>query len=283
MGQGVHITVFNTGWVKADNRVLLSGGDKKNVDMPALCALIEHPTKGNILYDTGYSTRFYDVTEKWPYRIMRYATPARVLLRDHVEVQLERMGIGRGDIHHIILGHGHIDHVPGLPCFPEATVIVEKREWAGMNRPKLRAFTHGYFTDLYKGAAKKRRIIDMETEGMPSGPFKRTIDLFGDGSLVLVDLPGHTAGQMGLIVRQDKGPTVFFIGDSGWVSGNHILNKTPSQVIRLFVNSYKNFKQSLSAIHAFHGANPDVIIVPTHCPDAWQALRDKGMGFANHD
>jgi len=49
MGQGVHITVFNTGWGKVDNRVLLSGGDKKNSDMPALCALTEHPTQGNIL------------------------------------------------------------------------------------------------------------------------------------------------------------------------------------------------------------------------------------------
>lgn len=283
MGTGIHITVFNTGWVKADNRVVLSGGERKNIHMPALCALIKHPTQGNILYDTGYSTRFYDVTRKWPYRIMRYATPARVSPKDHVETQLERLGIGRDSIGHIVLGHGHVDHVPGLPCFPEATVIVEKREWAAMNRPKLLAFTHGYFTDLYEGAGKKCRIIDMDTQGEPSGVFQRTVDLLGDGSMVLVDLPGHTAGQMGLIVRQDNGQTVFFIGDSGWVSDNHILNKTPSQVIRLFVNSYRDFKQSLAAIHAFYLANPDVIIVPTHCPDAWQTLRDKGMGFDNHD
>jgi len=58
MAEGVHITVFNTGWVKADNRVILSGGEK-NMGMPALCALIEHPTQWNILYDTGYSKDLY--------------------------------------------------------------------------------------------------------------------------------------------------------------------------------------------------------------------------------
>jgi glyoxylase-like metal-dependent hydrolase (beta-lactamase superfamily II) len=283
MGKGVRITVFNTGWVKAPNRVVLSGGSGKTIDMPALCALIRHPEKGNILYDTGYSTRFYDATEKWPYRIMRHLTPARVKPEDHVEAQLEKMGVSRKSVRRIILGHGHVDHAPGLPLFPDATVVVEKREWAAMNRPAWAALSGGYIRDLYKGGALERQIIDMETQGVPLGPFRKTVDLFGDGTLVLVDLPGHTAGQMGLIATIEDGSAVFFIGDAGWVSGNFVLNRTPSQVIRLFVDSFRNFKQSLQSIHDFHKMNPDVLVVPTHCPDAWRMLKEKGLGIDNHE
>jgi glyoxylase-like metal-dependent hydrolase (beta-lactamase superfamily II) len=283
MASGVHITVFNTGWVAADNRVVVSGGVKKRLDMPALCALIRHPEKGNILYDTGYSTRFYTVTAKWPYRILRHLTPARISMNDQVEVQLERMGLAPRDIGHIVLGHGHVDHVPGLACFPGARVIVEKREWAAMNRHRLAAFVHGYATDLYRDAGKKRQLIDMEKEGTPLGPFPRTVDLFGDGTLVLVDLSGHTAGQMGLIVKQGEGPRLFFIGDAGWVSDNVTLNRTPSQVIRLFVDSYRDFRSSLFTVHKFHRENPEVLIVPSHCPYAWKTLQTMGLGFDNHE
>jgi glyoxylase-like metal-dependent hydrolase (beta-lactamase superfamily II) len=37
----------------------------------------------------------------------------------------------------------------------------------------------------------------------PFGPFPDSLDLLGDGSLVLVPLPGHTPGHMGMVVTVD--------------------------------------------------------------------------------
>ena len=40
-------------------------------------------------------------------------------------------------------------------------------------------------------------------------PFTHGFDLIGDGSLIAIPLPGHTAAQMGLVVRRAMAVDVF--------------------------------------------------------------------------
>jgi glyoxylase-like metal-dependent hydrolase (beta-lactamase superfamily II) len=245
--------------------------------MPALCALIHHPKEGLILYDTGYSTRFYDATDKWPYRIMRYLTPAKITADNDIDVQLEKAGLAPSHIKRIILGHGHVDHVPGVIRFPHASLMVEKREWHAMDKPALSAFRHGYLTSLYRGIHNPIDLIDLQANGQPFGPFRKTLDLFGDGTLRLVHLPGHTIGQMGLYLTLETGKKIFFIGDACWLSESFETNTPPSFVIRAFVDSYRDFTDTLTRIHYFHKTEPDVLIIPTHCPKAFDALKSMGL------
>ena len=51
--------------------VVLRKGSKKEIEFPALIAIIKHKKYGNILYDTGYSDMFFDETKKYPAKIYR--------------------------------------------------------------------------------------------------------------------------------------------------------------------------------------------------------------------
>ena len=57
----------------------------------------------------------------------------------------------------------------------------------------------------------------VESTGSPLcesiAPFTCAHDLFGDGTLVLVPTPGHTAGSLSLLLRQDGIPPMLFVGD----------------------------------------------------------------------
>ncbi len=273
----LELTVFNSGWVPAHKKLVVAGGPGGEVRMPALFALIRHPEHGLILYDTGYHTRFYEATKKFPYSLMRRFTPAEIEESDNVERQLQRIGVAPEDVKTIILGHGHVDHVPGVECFPDAKLIVCRREWEAMQGSPLAVFTKAYLKSLYQGIANEIEFINFRERGQPLSPFHATIDLFGDGSLVLVFLPGHTPGQAGLIVTLADERKFFFIGDAAWVRQNYLDMKPPALPARVILASYADFKTTLQRVHDYHQQNPEVVIVPAHCPDAWSQLGDLGL------
>jgi len=273
----VELTVFNSGWVETMRGIAISGGGTGRIRMPALFAMIKHPQEGIILYDTGYSTRFFEATKKLPYRLMRYLTPAEIEEEDNADRQIENAGVSLGEVKTIILGHGHADHSPGIVYFISANVIVEKREWEAMNVSPLKAFTKAYLKSLYEGIGNRIEQIDLDERGKPLGPFDQTLDLYGDGSMVLVHLPGHTPGQMGLMLNAKAGKRFFLIGDAAWLSENYGAMKPPAAPARAILSSFENYIKTLRLIHDFHEENPDVIIVPAHCPEAWEKLGEMGV------
>ncbi len=273
----MEIRVFNSGWVPANEKVVLSGGPSRSIRMPALFAMFRRPG-GVTLYDTGYNTSFYEATRRFPYRIMRYITPAEISDEQNAGRQLERAGVAADEVDTIILGHGHVDHVPGIWAFPRAKVVVSASEWEAMQGPALKLFTRGYLKSLYDGLPNEIETIDLEDRGSTYGPFRRAADLFGDGSMILVPLPGHTAGQMGLLANMADGRRFFFIGDAAWVRENYLDLRPPSVLARTILASKTDYLKTLETVRDFHLERPEVIIVPAHCPAAWEEL--KGMGVA---
>ena len=230
----------------------------------------------NTLVDFRH-TRFYEATEKLPYRLLRKLTPVEMGEDENVDRQLEKKGIRAEEVGTIILGHGHVDHVPGISCFPEAKVIVERREWQAMQGRALRLFTSGYLKSLYEGMTNEIEQIDLTARGEPYGPFPCSLDLWGDGSMILVPLPGHTAGQIGLLVNLPDARRVFFIGDAAWLRENYISLKPPALIARGIFSSFADFKATLNLLNSVHREHPDVIVVPAHCPVAWKELNDLGL------
>ena len=47
-------------------------------EFPMTCALIQHPTKGNILFDVGYNHNFFTATSSFPYLLYRCITPVQI-------------------------------------------------------------------------------------------------------------------------------------------------------------------------------------------------------------
>jgi glyoxylase-like metal-dependent hydrolase (beta-lactamase superfamily II) len=188
----VNLYAFTCGMVTGEFGRLMEGGEG-DITLPVPVYLLEHP-KGRALFDTGLHP---DCQHAPATRLgERLAGLFQITYARGEEVSARLAAIGRdaGKIDLIINSHFHFDHVGGNALIPNATMLVQRREWdAGMD-PDISA-RHGYNPRDFD-LGHKLRLIDGEH------------DVFGDGSVVCLPTHGHTAGHQSLRVRLDSGEVV---------------------------------------------------------------------------
>ena len=168
-------------------------GEEGEITFPVPSYLIEHP-KGRVLFDTGLHPGLRRDPEK------RFGARRAVMFRldfpDGAEVSARLAAIGRdpGRIDIIVASHLHFDHCGGNALIPNATLVVQRREWqAGQEQDASER--HGFFgIDFDLG--HKLRLVDGEH------------DLFGDGTVVCLPTHGHTPGHQSLRLKMDSGDIV---------------------------------------------------------------------------
>ena len=154
-----------SGFCLAKEHHTIKGGGNIDVKFNALWALIQHPSKGYILFDTGYTQRFFKATKKYPNKL--YANLTKVVLKESEEVkqQMKKNKIECKDIKHIVISHFHADHVGGLKDFENAQIHVSKAALDQVNKlPKLLAFSKGILKELLPNNLNSRVSIIEENE-----------------------------------------------------------------------------------------------------------------------
>jgi N-acyl homoserine lactone hydrolase len=156
-----------------------------------------HPD-GVLLFDTGQSAAAArpGFLPRWhPFlRLARFELTSE----DEAAPQLRKLGVEPEAVRWVVLSHLHTDHVGGLGGFTQAEVIVSRTEWEAARG--LQGSLRGYVPRQWpKEVAPRLARFD----GPSVGPFARSEDLAGDGQLLLVPTPGHTAGHISLLVRMD--------------------------------------------------------------------------------
>lgn len=156
--------------------------------IPLPAYLIEH-ARGLVLFDTGVVPRAIDDPESVYGDLARFIQ-LRGQPEQRLDRQIEALGYKLSDVTHVIASHAHFDHTGGLYLFPDAKL------YAGAG--ELR---HAYWPEPI--GAGFFRTADLD----PTRGFKWhhipgvDVDLFGDGSLVVLFTPGHTPGELSLLVR----------------------------------------------------------------------------------
>lgn len=207
---------FNGGYC----RQLLALIDRRSwrwVRFQAVFLAVQHPTEGWVVIDTGYGNRFFDATDGWPHRLYRYATPAT--MNGTTTATLARAGIDAAQVRHVIITHFHADHIGGLAEFPRARVhyhadalkpLVDLTPFKQVHSAFLPKLVPGDLPERSNliAAGQFRAAPD---HGLPSH------DLFGDGEIQLVHLPGHAPGHLGLLFPLEKMP-LLYATDAFWCS-----------------------------------------------------------------
>jgi len=251
----------------------IQGGRGQKIKFHALWGLIEHPEKGWILYDTGYTERFYEATRSYPSKIYAQLVKTTIEEKDTVKAQLEAHGISALDIRHVIITHFHADHVGGLLDFPNAQFYASRKalEYT-LSLSTMFAFSKGVLKELLPTDLSERTILVDEVCPKTSHPILGEMyDLFEDESLYLVPLPGHAAGQMGVLLETQQCP-YFLIADACWLKKSYEEMVFPNPIVKLFFHSWSDFKASLQKIHRYHQAHPEACVVPTHCAETTAPL-----------
>ena len=165
----------------------------KEVDFVNTAYLIVHP-KGTVMFDTGAVPDSHFKADGAPITegIMSASKP--------LKPQLVAAGYSPADVNYLVMSHYHSDHTANANDFASATWIVQKAERDFMMADKPQGIIQpDHYTALRQA---KTRILNNED-----------LDLFGDGTVVIMSTPGHTPGHQVLFVKLAKRGPVVLAGD----------------------------------------------------------------------
>lgn len=200
--------LFHCGWFRAPRGALEKGGGFDLVRCPFLCAVAVHPTYGPIVVDAPFGHEgpanagevFGSFLRRAGQRFQsQWATVKRI----------EQLGFRPAEVDHILMTHLHWDHTGGMKGLAHATFHVTGEEWDhAIALSPVEALRSGYAQADFRALSGRLRRLDI-----PDTPGDG-LDVFGDGSVEAVALPGHSPGHAGYRFRLANGRVVFFIGDA---------------------------------------------------------------------
>lgn len=219
--------------------------------------LIRHPN-ALFLYDTGLCSDIdrYLVDQSLFFR----KTLANFHLEQPLGSHLRERGVERGELDFALLSHLHWDHVSGIPDIPGVPLRVNRVEYEAAKHGLLNA-GNGLVRRLMSGNA----VECFDCAGPTYEGFRSSLDLFGDGSIVLVPLPGHTAGNTGMFINRSNGPRLFLLGDAVWVAENYKRPATMHPFIWSRVTGDDaTARQTLIDLHRYALHRPEIPMIGMH-------------------
>jgi N-acyl homoserine lactone hydrolase len=127
--------------------------------------------------------------------------------------QLAKIGVAPAAISILGISHYHFDHIGQAPSFPGATLMIGKADLDA-----LKAGAPGV-----DGAP----LAHWLTGGGKAEAVSGDKDVFGDGSVVMLDLPGHTPGHHALLVNLPRTGVVLLSGDTAHFTENYDADGVP--------------------------------------------------------
>src|ERR1700733_7264236 len=161
------------------------------------CYVIKHGDE-YMLWDTGHAMTAPNVAPK-------------VSLVD----QLTKIDVKPEQIKYVGISHYHADHTGQIASFPKATLLIGAKEWDAISSPKPpEGANFKPFESWIKGDSK------VEPQALDK-------DVFGDGSVIMLRTPGHTAGHSSLLVKLSQMGPVIITGDAAHFHENYDSDGVP--------------------------------------------------------
>jgi glyoxylase-like metal-dependent hydrolase (beta-lactamase superfamily II) len=232
--------------------------------LPIPAFLVEHPGAGAVLVDTGlHPSIAIDPTQSFGPVAGRF-NRFRMQADQAAAAQLRAGGLDPSEVRVVVMTHLHTDHASAVSEFPNATFVVDRREWESASRAQglLRGYRHEQFDYGFDW-----RTVDFDAPDVDSfATFGQSIDLFGDGSVRLLATPGHTLGHMSVLVRlRDR--EALLCGDAAYTRRAIDHDVTP-----LFMHDEHLFFRSLRELRRFVERTPGLVVIPGHDVDVWPTL-----------
>jgi glyoxylase-like metal-dependent hydrolase (beta-lactamase superfamily II) len=185
----------------------------------AVFVYLEHPEHGAALIDTGYSPWFFQESRRFPQRLYRWATPVSLDARQDPAAILAAHGLTAAPIERVFISHFHGDHIAGLRCFPSARFVFRSAAHEALMRESpWRQVRHGFLAELLPEDFVQRGHAIAESAFQSGSDWLSEFsvhDYFGNGDLVMIDLPGHAVGHTGYVLRTES-ETILYIVDACW-------------------------------------------------------------------
>jgi glyoxylase-like metal-dependent hydrolase (beta-lactamase superfamily II) len=230
--------------------------------------LIRHP-KGTFLFDTGLCANIQPLLSDQPLWFRKVF--GDFAMEKSIGIHLQQRHMEPQDLDFILLSHLHWDHVSGIPDLPGIPLRINRVEHKGLQKGPL-----AQNRSLVKRLLCDNPIELFDVDGPAYAGFQASYDLFGDGSIILVPLPGHTAGQVGMFIHRANGPHLFLIADAAWLTENYL---KPAPMHPLFWSLISSDRaaalQTLIELHRFAHQYPEIPMIAMHDAPMQEAFANK--------
>lgn len=229
----IKVHVLRTGEVRVSPYLPFGGDDcsiikasgittpkSKWIWLPVFSFLIEHP-KATILFDTGWHR---DMSPDGVFDkraqirslgsfLLYQINQGRIAPGEAINEHLERMGIRPQDLDYVLISHLDCDHANGLKQVADAKHIL-------VSRAEMEGTTRNSFQIRIRFQRRWWEGVNLQTFDWngTEGPVGRSYDVLGDGSLVMVNIPGHSEGLCALKIKNDEGKYVLLFADGGYAT-----------------------------------------------------------------
>lgn len=227
----VKLYTFDGGTVMVNNLELFSqdttyqGQTKEFADA---FYVISHPD-GNLMWDAGLPEAIVAAPEP----ITPPGGSFTISRKDSVANQLKSIGMTPDDFKYIALSHSHFDHSGHANVLKNATWLVQETEYDFITSDEIK---NGENAGLYEAIKELTKVRKLQ------GDF----DVFGDGSVVIKSMPGHTPGHQILYLDlAENGPTL--------LSGDlyHTYENREHMRVPVFNTDVDQTLESMAAFEAF--------------------------------
>ena len=168
------------------------------VQLTASCYLVRH-NDDYLIWDTGYPTGSAPTA------------PKQSLLD-----LLGQLKVTPAQVKYVGISHYHGDHTGQASLFPQATLLIGKGDWDVVTDPKSASTVNpATFANWTTGGGKVEPVVGDK-------------DVFGDGTVIMLNTPGHTPGHHSLLVRLKEMGNVLITGDLAHFRENYEGNGVPT-------------------------------------------------------
>ncbi|MDQ0136954.1 glyoxylase-like metal-dependent hydrolase (beta-lactamase superfamily II) [Neorhizobium galegae] len=157
------------------------------------CYVIRHGTD-YLLWDTGLPAALIG-------KAPDLSQPLAPSLSVDIPTQLAKIGIKPDQIGIVGISHNHFDHIGQAATFAKATLMIGAGDWESLHEDPL---PFGVMPALVQPWMDGKAKID---------PVSGDRDVFGDGSVMMLAMPGHTKGETALLVKLPQSGPVLLSGD----------------------------------------------------------------------
>lgn len=285
----VTISALDGGHLTLPERLFITDADAdKKATVPSLCFLIKHPSLGNngrettnLLFDLGLKR---DLNAYTPAMAAHIANRQPVITDPDCAASLRAGGLEPDtDIDIVMLSHVHWDHVGTPSDYKSAKFFVGSGtlhvldHGAGshypaeiFNKDLLPRQATYEFPPTSAGDASIASERRLGHTWRPFAGFENALDLFGDGSVWVVDAPGHITGHVNLLCRVGRERWIYLGGDCC----HDVRILRGEKGVALYDDGHgglrsvhmdtERAKETLKRIREFLGNNTEVEIIVAH-------------------
>ncbi len=252
---GLRVEIFVVGEGKVRGNLLSElKSPELRLTPPLTAVLIRHPKEGAVLFGAGLPD---DMDGLGARRLRGSAlSPFKVNPGRDIVSRLGALGVKPEDVKVVILPDLAPEWAGRAGAFPNATIVLSSQAWVN---PKRRALERD-MPDPRAFIPEERLKLQDFSKYPPYGTFDHGIDLFKDGTVILIDLDGGAAGGLGAWINLDSGP-ILVTGPAAFVYDNIFDAALPD---KKFVVDVSSFAWNARAMLLASEAAPRLVILPAH-------------------